>query len=158
MRSEASSVGVNNGDNGAKNARASFCNASYTLGDPATTMTTENHDKAMTDELSDILLKDFKVGDRCTSSKSRYQSTSQQEVRVDGFKEDKVLVTFLTGPKTGKTHLFKKENLELKHRPDAHAAGIPSGAAAPVPVTRTESPAEIAQRFFGTSSFLEGEE
>ena len=155
MRSEASSVGVNNGDNGAKNARASFCNASYTLGDPATT---ENHDTAMTDLLADTLLKEFKVGDRCTSSKSRYKTTSEQEVRVDGFKEDKVLVTFLTGTKKGKTHLFKKENLELKHRPDAHAAGIPSGAAAPVPVTRTESPAEIAQRFFGTSSFLEGEE
>ena len=108
--------------------------------------------------LHDTLLKDFKVGDICTSIYSRYPTVSLQEVRVDGFKDDKVQVIFLTGPRKGKPHLFKKENLELKERPDAHVAGIPSGAAAPVPAKKTKSAPEIAQRLFGTSSFLEEEE
>ena len=152
MRSEASAVGVNNG---AKNARASFCNACYTLGDPATI---ENHENEMIDLLGDTLLKDFKVGDICTSNYSRYPTVSFKEVCVNGFKDDKVRVIFLTGPKKGRSHLFKKENLELKERPDAHVAGIPSGAAAPVPAKKTKSATEIAQRLFGTSSFLEEEE
>ena len=57
----------------------------------------------MIDLLGDALLNDFKVGDICTTSKSRYHTISEQEVRVDGITGDKVQVTILTGPKKKQT-------------------------------------------------------
>ena len=74
----------------------------------------------MIDLLGDALLNNLKVGDICTTSKSRYHTISEQEVRVDGFTGDKVQVTILTGPKKNKPHQFKKEHLELKERPRGH--------------------------------------
>ena len=74
----------------------------------------------MIDLPGDASQNNFKVGDICTTSKSRYHTISKQEVRVDGFTGDKVQVTIRTGPKKSKTHQFKKENLELKERARGH--------------------------------------
>ena len=106
-------------------AQVSFCNACYTLGDPATI---DKHENTMVNSLGDALLKDFEVGDVCTSSTSRYKTISEQEVRVTGFADDKVQVIFLTGPRKDKAHQFKKKDLKLQQRADHHVAGIPSSS------------------------------
>ena len=70
----------------------------------------------MIDLPGDASQNNFKVGDICMTSKSRYHTISGQEVRVDGFTGDKVQVTLRTGPKKGKPHQFKWKDLELKER------------------------------------------